>query len=432
MTSLRRPVFWNFGLLYFFYFATWQLSATFLPMWLQDTAGMNATHIGILNTIAAVGALILQPVFGPLQDRLALRKNLFYVVVICILFLGPLFNWVFLPLIHVNEIAGAIVAGAYLSLCLNGGVGIIEAYNERSSRAYSFEYGHARLFGSLAGATASFVGGFMYSANPSSVFWGMTFCGAVLIVLISLVRVPKDAVERAEGLDGDKQDESVKVTREDFARNTWKNRSFWGFVLLIIGSATMYDVFDQQFANYFSGMFVQNHMGTLSQGEALFANVVSVQILLEALFMIVMPSLINRIGAKTGLIIYGMILFVRVLGCAFIPNIPMLIFWRLLASLEMPFMLVSVMKYITRVFDKKVSATVYMYGFGTAKQIGVSIFSIAMGAMITGIGFKHAYLVLAIVIIVLVGLGSSLMRSDSVASPSSPVKRAVGAEAPKA
>jgi OHS family lactose permease-like MFS transporter len=172
-------------------------------------------------------------------------------------------------------------------------------------------------------------------------------------------------------------------------------------------------------------------MGTLSQGEALFANVVSVQILLEALFMIVMPSLINRIGAKTGLIIYGMILFVRVLGCAFIPNIPMLIFWRLLASLEMPFMLVSVMKYITRVFDKKVSATVYMYGFGTAKQIGVSIFSIAMGAMITGIGFKHAYLVLAIVIIVLVGLGSSLMRSDSAASPSSPVKRAVDAEVSK-
>ena len=415
MKSLRRPVFWNFGLLFFFYFATWQLSATFLPMWLQDTAGMNATHIGMLNTIAAVGALILQPIFGPLQDKLALRKNLFYFVVICILFVGPLFNWVFLPLIHFNEILGAIVAGAYLSLCLNGGVGIVEAYNERSSRAYDFEYGHARLFGSLAGACASFVGGYMYSANPSSIFWGMTFCGAVLIVLLSLVKVPKDAMERAEGIDdaevGDK--EELEITKEDFARNTWRNRSFWGLVLLIIGSATMYDVFDQQFANYFSKMFVESNMGNLAQGEALFAKVVSVQILLEAFFMLFMPALINKIGAKTGLIIYGSILFIRVLGCAFIASVPMLIFWRLLASLEMPFMLVSVMKYITRIFDKKMSATVYMYGFGTAKQIGVSIFSIGMGVMITSMGFKHAYLVLAVVIAVLILLGSSLMRSDT-------------------
>lgn len=412
MNSLRRPVFWNFGLLYFFYFATWQLWATFAPMWLQDTAGMNAAHIGTLNTVAALAALVLQPLFGPLQDKLALKKNLFYFVVICILFLGPLFSWVFLPLIKVSEIAGAIVAGIYLSLCLNGGVGIIEAYNERSSRAYNFEYGHARLFGSLAGATASFVGGFMYAANPGSIFWAMTFCGAVLIVLISLVRVPKDAVERAEGVADVKDDKEVEVTKSDFAK-IFKDRSFWGFALLIIGSATMYDVFDQQFANYFSSMYVQQGMGTLAQGESLFATVVSIQILLEAFFMLFMPKIVNKIGAKTGLIIYGAILFVRVLGCAFIPNVSMLIFWRLLASLEMPFMLVSVMKYITRVFDKRLSATVYMYGFGTAKQIGVSIFSIVMGLLITSITFTHAYLVLAIVIAVLVCVGALLMRSDT-------------------
>jgi OHS family lactose permease-like MFS transporter len=423
MKSLKKPIFWNFGLLYFFYFAVWQLWATFGPMWLQDTAGMNATHIGTLNTVAALAALVLQPLFGPLQDRLALKKNLFYFVVCCILFLGPLFVWVFLPLIHANEVLGAVIVGIYLSLCLNGGVGIIEAYNERSSRAYDFEYGHARLFGSLAGATASFVGGYMYASNPESIFWGMTFCGAVLIVLISLVRVPKDAVEKAEGVTDEKK---VEVTKADFAK-IFKDRSFWGFAILIIGSATMYDVFDQQFANYFSGMYVSQKLGTLAQGEALFAQVVSIQILLEAAFMLIMPMLINKIGARTGLIIYGSILFVRVLGCAFIPNIGMLIFWRLLASLEMPFMLVSVMKYITRVFDKRLSATVYMYGFGTAKQIGVSIFSIVMGALITGINFKHAYLVLAIVIAVLVCVGALLMRSDTKAVAGADEKTAVNA-----
>lgn len=416
LKSLKRPIFWNFGLLNFFYFAVWQFSGTFLPMWLKSI-NVTPTYIGLLNTVAALAALVLQPVFGPLQDKLGLKKNLFFFVVCCILFAGPLFNWVFLPILKVNELLGALLVGIYLSLCLNGGSGVVEAYNERSSRANGFEYGHARLFGSLAGACASFVGGFMWSANKNSIFWGMTFCGAVLIVLLLLVRVPKNALEAAEDIrpsTSDNTDEApeLTVTKEDFARNTWRNRSFWGFVLLIIGSATMYDVFDQQFANYFSEMFVRHGMGTLAQGNSLFAKVVSVQILLEACFMLIMPALIDKIGAKTGLIIYGGILFVRVLGCAFITNVPMLIFWRLLASLEMPFMLISVMKYITRVFDKKVSATVYMYGFGTAKQIGVSIFSLVMGAVITTLQFQKAYMVLAAAIFLLVAIGASLMRSD--------------------
>ena len=139
---------------------------------------------------------------------------------------------------------------------------------------------------------------------------------------------------------------------------------------------------------------------------------VSVQILLEAVCMLFMPALINKIGAKTGLIIYGGILFVRVLGCAFIPNVAMLTFWRLLAALEMPFMLVSVMKYITRVFDSRLSATVYMYGFGIAKQVGLALFSLVMGHLYDALGFKHAYLVLAVLILVFVGAGALLMRSD--------------------
>lgn len=78
-------------------------------------------------------------------------------------------------------------------------------------------------------------------------------------------------------------------------------------------------------------------------------------------------------------------------------------------------MLVSVMKYITRVFDSRLSATVYMYGFGIAKQIGLTIFSLIMGQLYTSIGFKHAYLVLAVFIAVFVIAGAMLMKSDAKA-----------------
>ncbi|WP_163198781.1 MULTISPECIES: oligosaccharide MFS transporter [Bifidobacterium] len=405
--SLKRGIFWNFGGLYFFYFAVWQLIFTFLPYWLKGPAGMDTTTSGLVFSIMSFGALILQPIFGPIQDRLGLKKGLFYFVILCILFLGPLFQWVFLPLVGANQILGAVVMGAYLSLCLNGGVGVVEAYNERSSRAYSFEYGHARLFGSLAGATASFVGGIMWAKNTGSIFWAMTFCAAVLFVLLTVVKLPDDHMA---GEVRDEQGNAAKnepITREEWL-SIFKNRSFWGFCLLIIGSATMYDVFDQQFPNYFASFF-----SDATAGATFFSRVVSVQILLEAICMLFMPALINKIGAKTGLLIYGGILFVRVLGCAFINTIPMLVFWRLLAALEMPFMLVSVMKYITRVFDKRLSATVYMYGFGTAKQIGLTVFSLFMGNMYTALGFHHAYLLLAALIAVFVIVGSLLMRSDA-------------------
>ncbi|NEG54894.1 MFS transporter [Bifidobacterium sp. SMA15] len=413
MHSLKRGIFWNFGGLYFFYFAVWQLIFTFLPYWLKGPAGMNTTTSGLVFSIMSFGALILQPIFGPIQDRLGLKKNLFIFVVCCILFLGPLFQWVFLPLIGANQVLGAIVMGAYLSLCLNGGVGVIEAYNERSSRAYHFEYGHARLFGSLAGATASFVGGIMWAKNTGSIFWAMTFCAAVLLVLISIVRLPEDHMAGEAAVSAEAADEAddEPISREEWI-SIFKNRSFWGFCLLIIGSATMYDVFDQQFPNYFASFF-----SDATAGATFFSRVVSVQILLEAICMLFMPALINKIGAKTGLLIYGGILFVRVLGCAFINTIPMLVFWRLLAALEMPFMLVSVMKYITRVFDKRLSATVYMYGFGTAKQIGLTVFSLVMGNMYTQLGFHHAYLLLAVLIAVFVIGGSLLMRSDSKTEP---------------
>ena len=396
--SLKRGIFWNFGGLYFFYFAVWQLVFTFLTMWLKGPAHMDTSTSGVVFSVMSIGALVLQPIYGPLQDRLGLKKHLFYFVIVCMLFIGPLFQWVFLPLIDANQMAGAIVMGAYLSLCLNGGVSVVEAYNERSSRAYGFEYGHARLFGSLAGATASFVGGLMWAKNTFSIFWAMTFCAGVLAVLITLVRLPDDHMAGGE--------KSEPVTRADWVA-IFRDRSFWGFCLLIIGSATMYDVFDQQFPNYFSSFFADP-----VAGETFFSRVVSVQILLEAVCMLFMPALINKIGAKTGLIIYGGILFVRVLGCAFIPNVAMLTFWRLLAALEMPFMLVSVMKYITRVFDSRLSATVYMYGFGIAKQVGLALFSLIMGHLYDALGFKHAYLVLAVLILVCVGAGALLMRSD--------------------
>ncbi|WP_242507606.1 MFS transporter, partial [Serratia proteamaculans] len=41
-----------------------------------------------------------------------------------------------------------------------------------------------------------------------------------------------------------------------------KMRKFWCLVMYIVGVACVYDVFDQQFANFFTSFFSDRHAGT--------------------------------------------------------------------------------------------------------------------------------------------------------------------------
>jgi OHS family lactose permease-like MFS transporter len=398
-------VFWNYGGLFFFYFAIWQLAFTFLPLWLARE-GMSRGAIGVVSTVSAVTALVLQPVYGYLQDRLGFKKHLFAFVVLCAAFMGPFFVLVFQPLIGVNQYLAAVVGGVFLSLCLNSGVGVVEAFSERASRANGYEYGHARLFGSLAGGTAALVGGFIWAANPDSIWWAGSVSAIVLGTLLFLARVPEQGASRADGTDaGVAGQGGTRVTRAT-VMGLLRDRSFVGFVVLMFGTAALYDVFDQQFPNYFA-TFV-----TSGDAEVLFSRVVAVQIFAEAAFMVAAPFIVNRIGARKGLMVFAAVLLVRVLGSAFFTHEWLLIAWRLLAAIEMPFLLVSVMKYLTRMFDVRISATAYMLGFNFAKQIGVAIFASAFGFAYEGIGFAKAYVVMAVVIVVVTVVARMLMADD--------------------
>src|SRR5699024_6392535 len=103
-----------------------------------------------------------------------------------------------------------------------------------------------------------------------------------------------------------------------------RDRNFLGFVVLMFGTAALYDVFDQQFPIYFSSFVADGG------GEVLFSRVVAVQIFLEAGFMLITPWIVNTIGARKGLLIFAGILVVRVVGSALFADTSMLIVWRLL------------------------------------------------------------------------------------------------------
>ncbi|MFC7457654.1 oligosaccharide MFS transporter [Brachybacterium sp. GCM10030267] len=405
---VRKPAFWNFGGLFFFYFAIWQLAFTFLSRWLEVEAGMSYGNIGLLNSVMALTAFCLQPVYGVLQDRLGFRKHLFAFVVLVGALMGPFFAFVFTPLVDVNQVLGAVLGGLFLSLTLNAGVGIVETFNERNSRAHRFEYGHVRLFGSVAGAIASLVGGFIWASNPNSIWWAGTFSAIVLGALLLVARTPKPGDPGYAALNADESRDAPRAKIDKrVLLELLRNRSFVGFMVLMFGAAALYDVFDQQFPNYFARFAV----GELDP-QVLFSRVVFAQILLEALVMIAMPFVINRIGAKRGLQLFALVLVVRVVGSALFTQTSMLVLWRLLAAVEMPLMLIAVMKYITRMFDVRISATAYMIGFNMAKQVGIVIFSWVFGSAYDFIGFSSSYLIMGVVVLAVTGIAGVLMEDD--------------------
>ena len=67
---------------------------------------------------------------------------------------------------------------------------------------------------------------------------------------------------------------------------------------------------------------------------------------------------------------------------------------KMLHALEVPFLLVGAFKYITGVFDTRLSATIYLIGFQFAKQSAAIFLSAFAGNMYDRIGFQETYLML--------------------------------------
>jgi OHS family lactose permease-like MFS transporter len=394
--------FWNFGGLFYFYFIIWAIVLGFLPLWLEDVAGLNPSETGIVFSSMSLIALCYQPFLGIISDKLGFKKNLFWVVVILLMFMGPFFSFLYAPLLKANIVIGAIIGSVYLSAVFNGGVGVVESYIERVSRNNGFEYGRVRLFGSIAGATASLIGGVMFVKNPNSIFWFASGAAVFLAVLLFMAKIEGQDHIKSGGPKGKGNEISKKAVLSIF-----KIKNFWYLSFLIIGTAAIYDVFDQQFPNYYVQFFSSKEYGT-----DIFSKLVSIQVGLEAILMIFAPVIVNKMGAKNGLILFGVLTFVRIFGSAIATGPVLLSIFRLIAAFEMPLLLVSIFKYITGVFDTRLSATIYLLAFNFAKQSAITIFSSVAGSMYSFMGFQNTYYCLSAVVLLVTLISYFTLSND--------------------
>ena len=381
----ERHNFVYFLLFFFFYYFIMSAYFPFFPVWLADVNHLTKTETGIVFSSISLFAIIFQPVFGLMSDKLGLRKHLLWTITVLLILFAPFFIFVFSPLLQMNIIAGALAGGIYLGIVFSSGSGAVEAYIERVSRNSGFEYGKARTFGCLGWALCATTAGMLFSVNPEWVFWMGSAAALVLVVLVAIAK--PQASQTAQVMD------SLGANRPAVDLKTavgmFRQRKMWMFILYVVGVACVYDVFDQQFATFFKSFFTTPEAGTRAFGFATTAGEIC-----NAIIMFCSPWIINRIGAKNTLLIAGMVMAARMIGSSFATTAAEVVALKMLHALEVPFLLVGAFKYITGVFDTRLSATIYLVGFQFAKQVAAIFLSAFAGNMYDRIGFQDTYMIL--------------------------------------
>lgn len=368
-------------LLMFFFFFSWSSFQSLLSVWLNNTIGLQATQTGLIFSALSVSALCAQVCYGFIQDKLGLRKNLLWYLAVMLSVSGPVFI-LFGYLLHVNLLLGSIFGGLYIGLIYNGGIGVLESFTERVARRDNFEFGRARSGGAVGWAVASFFTGILFNIDPRLNFALASVGGLLFFVVLSALRLGDATTSAMEQVA-----EGSSVSLADALRLLTLPR-FWALIFFVVGSC-IYNVYDQQFSVYFVAQFA-----TPEQGTAMFGYLNSGQVFLEAAGLFCAPWLVNRIGAKNGLIFAGMVMSIRMVSSGIVVGPIPIFFTKFLHVAELPVLLVSMFKYITTNFDKRLSSTLYLVGFACTSSIIGTVISPLAGFSYDTIGFANSYLIM--------------------------------------
>ncbi len=379
----QRETKWNvilWGLFFLFYYYNWSSCFLFLPMWLTRMVGLDKTHIGMVFSSFAVAAICLQPLLGWITDKLGPKKYLLWLIVILMVFFAPFFIYVYTPLLKNYFYIGLVLGGLYLGFIFHAGYGAVEAFVEKVSRNRGFEYGRSRLFGCFGSAICATVSGILYGFDPSWIYWIGSALALFLVVIL--------LIARSESLPGIKP-EQIRQQKVSVLE-LFKIRQFWYFTIYVLGVACIYDVFDQQFINFFTRFFEHQE-----QAARAFGYITTAGNLGDAAVMFFIPVLINKyIGSKNELLITGTIMSIRIVGSSFATGPIEVLFLRMLHNFEVPFLLIGIFKYITDVFDTRLSGTIYLVGVMFIKQSAAIVLSTVAGHLYDTIGFHNTYLIL--------------------------------------
>ena len=391
--------YWLLSICLFSFFLTWSFAFSLFPIWLNQYIGLSGERTGLIFSLNSLTALLIMPLYGFIQDKLGVKRSLLFAVGILLILSGPFFILIYAPLLKSHFYLGAIIGGIYFSITFLAGVGAVETYVERISRRTGFEFGKARMWGSLGWACATFFAGYLFNINPNINFYLASACALIFMLALLMVSTAPDADEpniAGASLNAREALDLLRLPR------------FWAFAIYVIGVNCLYYVYDQQFPIYFSSLFPSS-----AEGNSMYGYLNSLQVFLEAGGMFLAPFIVNKIGAKNGLLLAGAIMACRILGSGFASTPLEISAMKLLHAAELPIMLIAIFKYITSSFDPRLSSTRYLVGFQFMTQVASSALSVVAGAMYDNFGFATSYKMMGIIVVIFLIISAFLLRSDN-------------------
>ncbi len=386
-----NPFYMSNSLMILLFFTGWGIWWSFFQIWLTTKQGFSGTQVGTIYSFNSAITLILMFVYGSLQDKLGIKKNLLIFCVSCEVFLGPFFTWVYVPLLKSNFIVGALIGSIYLSVAFLAASLTFEALAERMSRRFGFEYGQARAWGSFGYAVAALIAGFMFTLNAYLIFWIGSVFSIVLLLVLLFIKPENDTVivtkyeSKSNNQDVNNSPSLLEIL------SVFKMPDLWKIVIFISMSWTFYTVFDQQmFPEFFTTFF-----GTETAGQQAYGVLNSLEVFLESIMMGIIPIMMRKTGVRKSLLIGLVIMVLRIGGCGLVTNPLGVSIIKLLHAPETAIFILAMFRYFTLHFDTRISTTLYMVGFQIAAQVGQIIFSTPFGLLHDKIGYQPTFLIVA-------------------------------------
>ena len=116
--------------------------------------------------------------------------------------------------------------------------------------------------------------------------------------------------------------------------------------------------------------------------------------------MFMAPFIVNKIGAKKGLILAGLLMSFRIIGSGLATEPILISCMKLLHSVELPIMLIAVFKYLAANFDTRLSSILYLVGYQFASQVGATVLSPVIGRFYDTVGFSSTYIIMGCIVLV--------------------------------
>ena len=408
LKAFSNPFYRTSSLEILLFFAGWGIWWSFFQIWLTTKQGFTGAQVGTIYTFGSAVALVLMFVYGSVQEKLGVKKNLLIFMVSCQVLLAPFFTWVYVPMLESNFYVGAMVGAVYLSVAYLAACPVFEAVTERLSRRYRFEYGQARAWGSLGYAISALTAGFLFTINPYLVFWTGSAVSAVLLAILVFLKPENSEANVQQYENREERNKDAKSPSLKEIISVFGILDLWKIIIFVILSWTFYTVFDQQmFPEFFTRFFA-----TPEEGQQAYGVLNSVQVFLEFIMMSLVPILMRKIGVRRALLLGCLIMVCRISGCG-IASTPLgIALIKLLHAPETALFVLAIFRYFTLHFDTRVSATLYMVGFQIAASVGGIIFSVPLGSLRDSIGYQHTFLLIAGIVLCATVYAFLILKKD--------------------